>query len=151
MIAAISGSVMPASVCSATFACTPYSSAKARCQATPPAPPVTKIVPSMSKSTARVPVLPLMPSLLQQFSLAQPVQEAERRQDDYDGGTEDDEHRIEGRARRRRLADLQGGRQQVGELGCAPAPDHGDDGADRERTQPGAGPAQETDEDDQPA
>src|SRR6187551_3123476 len=100
MIAAISGSVMPASVCSATLASTPCSSSKARCQATPPAPPVTRIVPSMSKRTARIapPVsaLPSTPLLAQKLTLRQPVQKAEGGQDDDSGEEEDDDHRGQG-------------------------------------------------------
>src|ERR1700754_2995501 len=92
MIAAISGSVIPASVCSATFASTPCSSSKARCQATPPAPPVTRIVPSMSKRTART----ALGSLTEQFLLREPVEQAEGRQDEDRGDDEDDDHAGQG-------------------------------------------------------
>src|ERR1044072_4625964 len=135
-IAAISGSVMPASVWSATLASTPCSSSKARCQAVPPAPPVIRIVPSMSKRTARI----SLPSLTEQLLLAEPVEEGERGQDDDRGDGEDDDHGVQGGVGCRRLGDRQRGWQQIGELGDGPAPDHGDDGADRERAQsaPGA-------------
>src|SRR4051812_46169050 len=53
-ISAISGSVIPACVCSAMFASTSKSSRNARCQATAPAPPVCNNVPSMSNRTALI-------------------------------------------------------------------------------------------------
>src|SRR3954447_481894 len=122
---------MPASVCSAMLASTPCSSSKARCQATPPAPPVTKSVPSMSKRTARI----APGSLTQELLLAQPVEQPQRRQDEHRRDEEDDDHGGEGIGRRRSPGDLQRGRQEVGKLSDAPAPNNRDHGAGGERSQ----------------
>src|SRR6476469_8484177 len=102
---------MPASVCSAMSASTPCSSSKARCQATPPAPPVTSKVPSMSKRTART----APGSLTEQFLLAEPVVQAEGWQDEDRRAAEHNDHGGQRVGRSGRLSDLQRGRDQVGE------------------------------------
>src|ERR1051325_8846794 len=105
---------MPASVCSATFASPPCRSSKARCQATPPAPPVTRIVPSMSKRTARIGSGSLIDQAL---LLREPVEQPERGQDDHGGDEEDDDPGRQRLGGSGGLADRQRPRQQVGELG----------------------------------
>src|SRR4051812_28987496 len=86
---------------------------------------------------APVPSPPATKSVLalQQVALRQRVEQAERGQDEDGGYGEDDE---DGRHRRvggGGLVDAEAGRQQVGELGDAPAPDHRGDGTGGERAQ----------------
>src|ERR1700754_4582584 len=103
MISAISGSVIPSRVCSVMLASTCQSSRKARCQATAPAPPVWSRVPSISQRTALITALNLAarsrPSVLalEQFALAQRVEQRQGGQHDQDGYEEDDEDGRQGR------------------------------------------------------
>src|SRR4051794_9041345 len=112
MIAAISGSVIPAWVCSPMLASAPQRSSKARCQATAPAPPVTSRVPSMSQRTVLIWPSPLTgPSssrvsvVLQHVALAEGIEQRQRGDDDDQGGAEDAEDHVEGRVGRRALVD----------------------------------------------
>src|SRR3954468_11762895 len=79
---------------------------------------------------APVPSPPATKSVLalQQVALRQRVEQAERGQDEDGGDGEDDEDDRHRRVGGGGLVDAEAGRQQVGELGDAPAPDHGDDG-----------------------
>src|SRR3954468_843862 len=94
---------------------------------------------------APVPSPPATKSVLalQQVALRQRVEQAERGQDEDGGGGEDDE---DGRHRRvggGGLVDAEAGRQQVGELGHAPAPDDGEDGGGGEGSQGATATAQQ--------
>src|ERR1700709_1190797 len=130
MISVISGSVIPARVCSSMFASTSYSSPKARCQATAPAPPVVSNVPSMSQSTALISTaigrnLPLM-LVFEHVALGEEVQQEQSGQDEDDGDAEDDEDGAQGGVGGGGFTDRHRGRQQVGEHRREGAPDHGD-------------------------
>ena len=71
-------------------------------------------------------------ALLDQASLRQHEEQGERRHDEHDRGTEDDQHARERGARRGGGGDRERLRKQVRVLCDPPAADHGGDGSDRE-------------------